>query len=98
MNTITTTSTANTMTNSTTGNTGSTGSPPTATAHGAGKDARQTKKGSMAAFKGLVPFLRPYRRQFALAGISLVVAACSTLAIPAAFKQMIDLGFGAGAG
>ena len=55
-------------------------------------------KGSLAAFKGLLPFLRPYRRQFLLAGIALLFAAGATLAIPAAFKQMIDLGFGAGAG
>ena len=55
-------------------------------------------KGSLAAFKGLLPFLRPYRRQFALAGIALLFAAGATLAIPAAFKQMIDLGFGAAAG
>jgi ATP-binding cassette subfamily B protein len=57
-----------------------------------------SRKGSLAAFKGLFPFLRPYRRQFALAAIALVVAAASTLAIPYAFKQMIDLGFGASAG
>ncbi|HEX8611102.1 MAG TPA: ABC transporter transmembrane domain-containing protein [Telluria sp.] len=56
------------------------------------------RKGSLAAFKGLFPFLRPYRRQFFMAGIALVVAAGATLAIPAAFKQMIDLGFGASAG
>jgi len=55
-------------------------------------------KGSLAAFKGLLPFLRPYRRQFLLAGVALLFAAGATLAIPAAFKQMIDLGFGAGAG
>lgn len=55
-------------------------------------------KGSLAAFKGLLPFLRPYRRQFILAGIALLFAAGATLAIPAAFKQMIDLGFGAAAG
>jgi ATP-binding cassette subfamily B protein len=57
-----------------------------------------SRKGSLAAFKGLFPFLRPYRRQFILAAIALVVAAGSTLAIPYAFKQMIDLGFGSGAG
>ena len=68
--------------------------PPAATAS-AGKEA---KKGSLAAFKGLLPFLLPYRKQFALAGIALVVAAGATLAIPYAFKQMIDLGFGGAAG
>jgi ATP-binding cassette subfamily B protein len=63
-----------------------------------GKDAAADRKGALAAFKGLFPFLRPYRRQFVLAGIALVVAAGATLAIPYAFKQMIDLGFGASAG
>ncbi|MGH8855742.1 MAG: ABC transporter transmembrane domain-containing protein [Telluria sp.] len=54
-----------------------------------------SRKGSVAALKGLLPFLRPYRRQFVVAGIALLFAAGATLAIPAAFKQMIDLGFGA---
>jgi len=58
-----------------------------------------SRKGSLAALKGLLPFLAPYRRQFFLAGIALLFAAGATLAIPAAFKQMIDHGFGAaGAG
>ena len=57
-----------------------------------------SRKGALSALKGLFPFLRPYRRQFLLAGIALVVAAAATLAIPYAFKQMIDLGFGASAG
>lgn len=52
------------------------------------------KKSSIATLKGLVPFMRPYRRQFIIAGIALVLAAVSTLIIPYAFKQMIDLGFG----
>lgn len=60
--------------------------------------SEQSRKGSLSAFKGLAPFLRPYRRQFFLAAIALVVAAGATLAIPYAFKQMIDLGFGASAG
>jgi ATP-binding cassette, subfamily B, bacterial len=61
-------------------------------------DTPAAAKGSLAAFRGLFPFLRPYRRQFAMAGVALVVAAAATLAIPYAFKQMIDLGFGASAG
>ncbi|MDB5906856.1 MAG: transporter [Massilia sp.] len=63
-----------------------------------GIQSESSRKGSLAAFKGLFPFLRPYRRQFMFAAIALVVAAGSTLAIPAAFKQMIDLGFGAAGG
>jgi ATP-binding cassette subfamily B protein len=61
-------------------------------------DTATPRKGSLAALKGLLPFLLPYRRQFVLAGIALLFAAGATLAIPAAFKQMIDLGFGAQAG
>ncbi|GAB2843321.1 ABC transporter transmembrane domain-containing protein [Pseudoduganella ginsengisoli] len=61
----------------------------------AAPEARELKKGSLAALKGLLPFLLPYKKQFAMAGVALVVAAGSTLAIPVAFKQMIDLGFGA---
>lgn len=69
-------------------NTRNTGSP----------DSAPSDKSSLAILKGLLPFLRPYRRQFVLAGIALLFAAGATLAIPAAFKQMIDLGFGAAAG
>ena len=46
--------------------------------------------------KGLLPFLAPYRLRFLFAAIALLVAAAATLAIPYAFKQMIDLGFGGG--
>ncbi|MGV7206607.1 ABC transporter transmembrane domain-containing protein [Oxalobacteraceae bacterium A2-2] len=60
--------------------------------------AQEQRKGSLAALRGLAPFLRPYSKRFAVAGVALVVAAGATLAIPAAFKQMIDLGFGAAAG
>lgn len=42
---------------------------------------------------GLLPFLRPYRRQFIFAGVALLIAACATLTIPYAFRQMIDMGF-----
>ncbi|HXA46034.1 MAG TPA: ABC transporter transmembrane domain-containing protein [Burkholderiaceae bacterium] len=59
--------------------------------------AAEPKKTGLKALAGLFPFLAPYKRQFALAGLALVIAASSTLAIPYAFRQMIDLGFG-GAG
>jgi ATP-binding cassette subfamily B protein len=52
-------------------------------------------KSSLAVLRGLVPFLAPYKKQFVLAGVALLVAAGATLAIPYAFRQMIDLGFGA---
>ncbi|GGC70611.1 ABC transporter transmembrane domain-containing protein [Undibacterium terreum] len=51
-------------------------------------------KSSLATLKGLLPFLLPYKKQFLLAGIALLVAAGATLVIPYAFRQMIDLGFG----
>jgi len=75
-------------------------SPSTSTSTGKPDSALDSasRKGSLAALKGLMPFLQPYRRQFILAGIALLFAAGATLAIPAAFKQMIDLGFGASAG
>jgi len=76
------------MTNSTTASTMSAAAPST---------TRELKKGSLATLRGLLPFLVPYKKRFAVAGIALLVAAGATLAIPAAFKQMIDLGFGGGA-
>ena len=41
---------------------------------------------------GLAPFLRPYRRQIALAAVFLVLAALSTLVLPIALKSLIDSG------
>ena len=85
------------MTNSSSSTSSTSGSTTSSTGSStATSDA--SRKGSFGAFKGLFPFLRPYRRQFMLAAIALVVAAGATLAIPYAFKQMIDLGFGASAG
>jgi ATP-binding cassette subfamily B protein len=59
--------------------------------------SRQLQKGNLAMLKKLLPFLAPYKRQFALAGVALLLAAGATLAIPYGFKQLIDLGFGHGA-
>ncbi|PUA19987.1 ABC transporter transmembrane domain-containing protein [Glaciimonas sp. PCH181] len=55
---------------------------------------KEPQKASLATLAGLLPYLAPYKRQFFLAGIALLVAAGATLAIPYAFRQMIDLGFG----
>ncbi|MDH5340337.1 MAG: ABC transporter transmembrane domain-containing protein, partial [Rubrivivax sp.] len=44
------------------------------------------------ALSGLLPFLRPYRRQIALAGLLLTLAAATTLAFPLALKGLIDQG------
>ena len=57
--------------------------------------SQESRKSSLATLRGLFPFLVPYKRQFVMAGVALLVAAGATLAIPYAFKQMIDLGFGA---
>src|SRR3954471_9650325 len=57
--------------------------------------SREPKKAGLATLAGLFPFLAPYKRQFILSGIALLVAAGATLAVPYAFRQMIDLGFGA---
>jgi ATP-binding cassette subfamily B protein len=58
--------------------------------------AEISQRSSLQTLKGLLPFLTPYKMQFVLAGIALLVAAGATLAIPYAFRQMIDLGFGGG--
>ena len=42
--------------------------------------------------RGLLPFLKPYRRRIGLAGIFLVLAALSTLVFPVALKALIDQG------
>lgn len=41
----------------------------------------------------LMPFLRPYARRWAVAFLALVIAAVATLALPVAFKFLIDRGF-----
>lgn len=52
-------------------------------------------RSSLATLKALLPFLTPYRIRLLLAGIALVVAAAATLAIPYAFRHLIDSGFAA---
>ena len=44
----------------------------------------------------LLPFLRPYARRWALAFLALVTSAGATLALPVAFKYLIDRGFASG--
>jgi ATP-binding cassette subfamily B protein len=55
---------------------------------------KKPPKAALATLAGLLPFLSPYVKQFIMAGLALLVAASATLAIPYAFGQMIDLGFG----
>ena len=44
----------------------------------------------------LLPFLRPYAGRWALAFLALLTSACATLALPVAFKYLIDRGFASG--
>ncbi|MDE1179981.1 ABC transporter transmembrane domain-containing protein [Paraburkholderia sp.] len=44
----------------------------------------------------LFPFLRPYAGRWALAFLALITSASATLALPVAFKYLIDRGFAAG--
>jgi len=44
----------------------------------------------------LLPFLRRYAGRWALALLALVTSACATLALPVAFKYLIDRGFASG--
>ncbi len=46
---------------------------------------------------GLRPFIGRYRARVAVAGLALVVAAAATLAVPVAFRHLVDLGFVEGA-
>ncbi len=55
--------------------------------------AARRKSRNVRVFVGLLPFLLPYRGVAALAGFFLVVAASTSLAVPAGVRQMIDHGF-----
>jgi ATP-binding cassette, subfamily B, bacterial len=54
-----------------------------------------SKNSVLGTLSGLLPFLKPYKTRFLLAGLALVTAAVAALLIPLAFRQMIDLGFAA---
>jgi len=54
--------------------------------------SRTSEKGSPKSLSGLLPFLRPYRWQIALAGLFLVAAAAATLVFPLALRSLIDGG------
>lgn len=43
--------------------------------------------------RAILPFVQPYKKQIALALLLLVLAAATTLYLPVAVRQMIDLGF-----
>jgi len=48
---------------------------------------------NIGSLKALLPFLKPYKKQFFIAGFSLFLAACATLAVPLCFREIINLGF-----
>lgn len=48
-----------------------------------------------AALRTLLPFVRPHKRLLLLAVVALIVAAAATLALPVAFRLVIDSGFSA---
>lgn len=56
-------------------------------------EARQKRLGALA---GLWPFLRPYRGRLAIAAVMLVLGSATMLAVPLAFRDLIDRGFVAG--
>ena len=58
--------------------------------------AERPKGTTPTSLSGLLPFMRPYRRQIVLAVLFLVLAAVATLLFPVALKGLIDGGLVAG--
>ncbi len=56
------------------------------------KDLPDAPKGAPRSLGGLLPFLRPYRVQIALAALFLVLAAGATLLFPVALRHLVDAG------
>jgi len=69
-----------------------TASPPL-TPPAAAPAAPQPGRPALSPLMGLAPFLWPYRTHILVAGLALLTAAGATLAVPAAVRQVIDLGF-----
>ncbi len=59
--------------------------------------ASAARRSSLSVLRALWPFMAPYRARVAVAAGALLVAAVATLVVPLAFRQMIDIGFAAGA-
>src|SRR5574337_171988 len=58
------------------------------------RDASSTPR--LSAFRGLWPFLWPYRGRIALAFALLCLCSATLLAVPLAFRDLVDAGFGPG--
>ena len=54
---------------------------------------RPAARSGLKTLAGLLPFIAAYRQRILLAGLALLIAASTTLAIPYGFRQLIDLGF-----
>lgn len=63
-----------------------------------GMTAAPGKSRNLGVLLRLLPFVAPYRRVLALAGLFLLLAAAASLALPAGVRQMIDHGFTRGDG
>ena len=59
-------------------------------------ESDRPKASNPKSLSGLLPFIRPYRWQIALAVLFLVLAAAATLVFPVALRQLIDGGLVAG--
>ena len=55
--------------------------------------ADAARRPSLAVLRGLLPFVLAYRGRVLAAGIALLVAAAATLAVPLAFRELVDVGF-----
>lgn len=53
----------------------------------------ERRRASLAVLRGLLPFVFAYRSRVAAAAVALLVAAAATLAVPLAFRELIDVGF-----
>jgi ATP-binding cassette, subfamily B, bacterial len=65
--------------------------PATATIPPVTQDAPAPRR--LRPLRGLLPFIKPYRRQVALALLFLLLAASATLALPYAVRLLVDQGF-----
>jgi ATP-binding cassette subfamily B protein len=58
-----------------------------------GRPSAVASRSALSVLRSLLPFLAPYKGRLAVAALALVVAAGAALAVPVAFRQLIDLGF-----
>src|SRR5689334_3291534 len=56
-------------------------------------EAAKSPRQRVISLRGLVPFLRPHRKLLLLWLAALAVSSAATLALPVAFRHMIDQGF-----